>query len=168
MGALVVHPTVRRPPRAQYFWHLVFMGFGAALMLDVFSRIPPLQLHLWPAYELFAPGFLLTAFGIGIALWARVHLGRFWSADIGSKSEHKLIETGPYARLRHPIYFGVSLAVLGTALIDGTLHALCGAVILVAALVAKARLEETWLVREFGGTYWDYRRRSWALIPFIY
>jgi len=168
IGALRADRTVKRPPGARYWPHLALMGFGIALMLNIFARVSFLQQQLWPSSMLFAPGLLLTVFGLGLAVWARVHLGKYWSAAIGSKVEHRLIESGPYARLRHPIYSGVSLAVIGTAIADGNVHSLLGAAILVTALVAKARIEETWLIQEFGGSYGDYRRRSWALLPFIY
>jgi len=144
------------------------MCFGVAMMLNVFAGVAPLQAQLWPPLILLAPGLVLTVLGLGIAVWARVHLGKYWSATIGSKAEHRLIETGPYARLRHPIYSGVSIAVLGSALADGTVHALVGATVLITALVAKARLEEAWLAKEFGAAYRSYCRRSWALLPFIY
>ena len=55
--------------------------------------------------------------GIGLALWARVHLGQYWSARITLKEDHQLIRTGPYARLRHPIYTGLDLAAIGSAVV---------------------------------------------------
>jgi protein-S-isoprenylcysteine O-methyltransferase Ste14 len=167
-GALMADRTVRRPSRAQYWPHLALMICGAALMLNVFGQIRLLQLQVWPGYALFPLGFVLTVIGLAIAIWARIHLGRYWSAAVGSKAEHRLIESGPYARLRHPIYTGATLAVLGSAIADGNVHAIFGAAILVVALIAKSRREEEWLAQEFGPAYGAYRARSWALVPFVY
>ena len=167
-GALMADRTVRGPPRAQYWPHLVVMICGVALMVNGFGAVRFLHLQLWPGITLFPLGFVLTTLGLAIAIWARIHLGRYWSAAVGSKAEHRLIESGPYARLRHPIYSGIALAVLGSAIADGAVHAMLGAAILVAAMVAKSRSEEEWLSQEFGPAYGAYRARSWALVPFIY
>lgn len=168
VGALRAERTVRRPPRLSYWPHLALMNGGLLLMLNVFGAVWPLELRLWPSRYAFAPGFLLTACGLGIAIWARVHLGRYWSATVGSKANHRLVESGPYAQLRHPIYTGIALGVLGTGIADGTLHTVSGALLLVLGMVAKARREEAWLGQEFGASYDAYRRRSWALLPFVY
>ena len=62
-------------------------------------------------------GAVLTWSGIGLAIWARYHLAEYWSARITIKEDHQLIRTGPYARLRHPIYSGLILAAIGSALV---------------------------------------------------
>jgi len=167
-GALTADRTVRRPSGVQYLPHLALMLVGAALMINVFSRTSLLQIRLWPSRLLFAPGLVLLVLGLAIAVWARIHLGKYWSAAVGSKAEHRLIQSGPYARLRHPIYTGIIMAVFGSAIADGNVHALLGAAILIAALVAKSRREEVWLAQEFGDAYGSYRARSWALVPFVY
>jgi protein-S-isoprenylcysteine O-methyltransferase Ste14 len=62
-------------------------------------------------------GSILTWVGIGLAIWARYHLAEYWSARITIKEDHELIRTGPYARLRHPIYSGIILATTGSAVV---------------------------------------------------
>jgi protein-S-isoprenylcysteine O-methyltransferase Ste14 len=64
-------------------------------------------------------GVLLTAAGLGFAIWARVHLGGNWSAEVTVKHDHELIGSGPYALARHPIYTGLLLAFVGTAIVVG-------------------------------------------------
>jgi protein-S-isoprenylcysteine O-methyltransferase len=61
-------------------------------------------------------GAVLTAVGIGFAVWARVSLGRNWISQPAVKEHHELVTTGPYTYVRHPIYAGIMLAALGTAL----------------------------------------------------
>ena len=64
-------------------------------------------------------GFAFALVGLMLAMWARVHLGQYWSDKVVLKSDHQLIRSGPYARMRHPIYSGVLLGVAGTALLVG-------------------------------------------------
>ncbi len=64
-------------------------------------------------------GMGLTAVGIAFALWARLWIGRNWSGTITIKDQHELIQRGPYSLVRHPIYTGLLLAFLGTALVHG-------------------------------------------------
>src|ERR1700676_14918 len=64
-------------------------------------------------------GIFLVWLGVGIAIWARYHLGEYWSARITIKVDHQLIDSGPYAYIRHPIYSGILLALIGTGLAQG-------------------------------------------------
>jgi protein-S-isoprenylcysteine O-methyltransferase Ste14 len=110
-------------------------------------------------------GLILTAAGLGLAVWARMHLGRFWTGDVAVLGRHELIERGPYARLRHPIYSGVLLAAAGTVVSIGERRALFGFACLMLGLWWKARREEGFMRRELGTAYDDYRQRTGFLIP---
>ena len=100
--------------------------------------------------------------------WARIHLGRLWSSAITRKEEHRLVDTGPYGFVRHPIYTGLITALLATGATEGTLTALLGAVIIALSLWLKARAEESFLAAELGfDAYESYRRRVPMLIPFV-
>jgi len=79
-------------------------------------------------------GLVLLALGLGFAIWARVHIGRLWSGSVALKAEHALIRGGPYAITRHPIYSGLPLALLGTAIARDTQAALLGLPLLFAGL----------------------------------
>lgn len=113
-------------------------------------------------------GALLTAAGLGFSAWARVHLGRNWSATVTVKEGHELIHTGPYARLRHPIYTGVLLGFLGTGIAIGEWRAVLALALVIIAFARKLRLEERWMSETFGEEYRRYRARTSALIPFIW
>jgi protein-S-isoprenylcysteine O-methyltransferase Ste14 len=90
-----------------------------------------------------------------------------WSGTITKKADHRVIESGPYAIVRHPIYTGILLAVLATALVKGTVLALVGAAVITLGLWMKAKLEEGWLRQELGPDAYDaYRRRVPMLVPF--
>lgn len=112
-------------------------------------------------------GVALTFAGTGLAIWARLILGENWSARVTRKVGHELIQTGPYALVRHPIYSGLLLAVIGTALFVGELRALLAIPIVLAGQTVKARREEQFMLAEFGETYEQYRRQTGFLIPGI-
>ena len=90
---------------------------------------------------------MLVALGLGFAVWARVHLGRNWSGSVTLKESHELIRSGPYAYVRHPIYTGLLLAFLGTAVACGEARALLGLAVILVSFGRKLRIEER-LMRE--------------------
>ncbi|WP_448953419.1 methyltransferase family protein [Labrys neptuniae] len=109
---------------------------------------------------------LMALAGFAFCWWARLHLGRLWSSEVTIKPEHRLIDSGPYGLVRHPIYTGLLTAVIASILATGTLPALAGGVIMLVGFLAKARLEETALREALGRkVYDDYVRRVPMLIP---
>jgi protein-S-isoprenylcysteine O-methyltransferase Ste14 len=112
-------------------------------------------------------GTLLVAAGLGLASWARVHLGRNWSGTVTLKEGHTLVVSGPYGVVRHPIYTGLLFAFLGTALAIGEWRGLAAFALALFAFLYKSRAEEA-RMRETFPQYADYRRRTKALLPFIY
>src|SRR5438067_12048153 len=111
---------------------------------------------------------VLTLAGISFTWWARIHLGRFWSNAITRKEGHRVIDTGPYGLVRHPIYTGLIAAMLATGIAVGTVTALLGALLIVFGLWQKARMEEGFLTTELGAdAYGPYCRRVPMLIPFL-
>jgi protein-S-isoprenylcysteine O-methyltransferase Ste14 len=109
----------------------------------------------------------LTVLGLAFACWARVVLGRNWSGIVQLKQNHELIVRGPYSFVRHPIYTGLLLAFLGSALAVGEWHALVGVALLAIAFWRKLRLEERWLGELFGEQYRRYMQRVKALVPWV-
>ena len=98
--------------------------------------------------------------------WARIQLGPRWSGRVTTKTDHRVVDKGLYAIVRHPIYTGLLLAVYGTTALKGTLYGIVGALLVTIGLWMKARLEEDWLRQELGGDAYDgYRRRVPMLIP---
>jgi protein-S-isoprenylcysteine O-methyltransferase Ste14 len=113
-------------------------------------------------------GAAMTCIGVAIAIWARTILGGNWSSSVTVKQDHTLIRTGPYNIVRHPIYSGLLLAVLGTALTLGQLRDLLAVGVLFATFLIKSKTEERFMTQEFGREYGDYQRETNALIPFIF
>ena len=110
----------------------------------------------------------LTLAGTLFTWWARIHLGRFWSNAITRKEGHRVIDTGPYGIVRHPIYTGLIGAILATGVAVGTVTALVGALLIAFGLWQKARMEEGFLTTELGAdAYGPYCRRVPMLVPFL-
>ena len=111
-------------------------------------------------------GALLFACGIALAVWARLHLARDWGMPMTQRAEPELVTSGPYRFVRHPIYSGLLMAMLGTALVDNLLG-----VIVVALLVAYfyycGIIEERNLTATFPQAYPQYKSRTKMLIPFL-
>ena len=111
-------------------------------------------------------GLVLFAVGLGFAIWARVHIGRNWGTPMSHKDDPELVTNGPYRLVRHPIYSGVLVAGVGTAV------ALSWAWLIAVALSAvyfvySATVEERNLSEQFPDTYPAYKRSTKMLIPFI-
>ncbi len=112
-------------------------------------------------------GLVLFALGLGFAVWARLHIGRNWGTPMSQKDEPELVTSGPYHLVRHPIYTGVLVAGIGTAV------ALSWLWLLVVALTAvyfiySATVEERNLTAQFPDTYPLYRRSTKMLLPVIF
>jgi protein-S-isoprenylcysteine O-methyltransferase Ste14 len=112
-------------------------------------------------------GVVLFADGLGFAIWARVHIGRNWGTPMSQKSEPELVASGPYRLVRHPIYSGILLASIGTAV------ALSWAWLIVVALtggyfVYSAVVEERNLTEQLPDTYPAYRRSTKMLVPYVF
>jgi protein-S-isoprenylcysteine O-methyltransferase Ste14 len=140
------------------------------IILMVFSRksLPGNGFDLW-SLNPFILGIadLLTVVGLSFAVWARLHLGKYWSGRITLKVDHRVIQTGPYAWVRHPIYSGLILALLGTAISLGTGRAFLGLAFILVSFLRKLSLEENWLQSHFGTEYELYQKRVGALIPHL-
>ena len=110
--------------------------------------------------------FALAAASFGFCWWARLHMGRLWSGFITLKADHKIVDTGPFKLVRHPIYAGVMGATIALALIKLSPFALFGAFLVVLGFSITARLEERFLEEKLGSSaYDDYRRRTAMLVP---
>lgn len=140
---------------------------GALLLL--FIPVPGLNRRYLPASALNAPiGLAVQAAAGLLAAWARNHLGRNWSAAVRIAEGHQLIQSGPYRLVRHPIYSAMFGMFIGTAVVSGRLHALLGVALLAFAYRRKIGLEEQRLAETFGAAFQNYRRATWALVPWLF
>lgn len=111
-------------------------------------------------------GVVFCALGIGLAIWARVHLGRNWGLPMARKENPELVTTGPYALIRHPIYAGLLLAMLGSTIAQNLFWVL-PLVLFGAYFVYTARREEKLMIELFPKRYPAYMQRTKMLLPFL-
>ncbi len=137
---------------------------GLLAVAAVLLRRLPLLPDRLPLLE--SSGGLLALAGAGLAVWAKLRLGRLFTANLGVKEGHALITDGPYAIVRHPIYFGIVLFFLGTGLAWNRAAFVGLAAALLACFSIQLRIEEGIFAAHFGAAHVDYRRRVPALFPF--
>ena len=113
-----------------------------------------------------AIGLALFALGLGFAVWARLHIGRNWGTPMTQKNEPELVTSGPYRLVRHPIYSGILLAAVGTAV---ALNWVWLTVVGLAGIyfIYSATVEERYLSRQFPDEYQAYKRSTKMLVPFV-
>jgi protein-S-isoprenylcysteine O-methyltransferase Ste14 len=111
-------------------------------------------------------GLAVFVLGLALAVWARVYLGRNWGMPMSQKVDPELVTTGPYSRVRHPIYSGIILAMVGTTMAV-SLYWLVAVVLTGAFFLYSAIVEERTMASLFPGSYPQYKRSTKMLIPFI-
>jgi len=165
----------RRRESTDHRRNLALQFAASALLVVCFAllfgpRFPGLHAAGTPqAGWLGALGLALALLGVAFAIWARVTLGAHWAGLVMTVREgHELVQRGPYALVRHPIYSGMFAAIVGTALTVGTLASWLGAAAGLAGILIRVEIEERLMAAEFGEAHAAYRRRISRLIPFVW
>jgi protein-S-isoprenylcysteine O-methyltransferase Ste14 len=169
IAARNVKPLRRQESIGSRLTHLVPLAIGAFLMAS--ARLPDSRLNdrfLPQSWTIYWVGAIMVSAGLAFMVWARRHLGRNWSGWVALKQDHELIRTGPYGLVRHPIYSGLLLAILGTAIAFGQWRDAVAFVFIAAAVWRKSRLEERYLGEIFADDYARYRAQVPALIPSVF
>jgi protein-S-isoprenylcysteine O-methyltransferase Ste14 len=112
-------------------------------------------------------GLVLTAAGMALLVWGRQTLGNNWSQVVSAKIGHELVTFGPYRYVRHPMYAGGLLACIGSAIAAGGAFVLLLA-ILTPLFLSRVRAEDELMTGQFPQAYPDYKKRTQALIPFVW
>jgi protein-S-isoprenylcysteine O-methyltransferase Ste14 len=161
-------PTVRRQNMVLRWAYLLSFVFAIGLLYYPF-QIGWLRIQVTPQNNISGiTGCMLCATGIAFAIWARYILGGNWSGNVTLKKGHELIRSGPYRIVRHPIYTGALLALLGSASVTGHLKGFLAVAICFMGFWHKLKMEENFMMDEFPDQYPDYRRKVKMLIPFIF
>jgi protein-S-isoprenylcysteine O-methyltransferase Ste14 len=159
---------LRRESSASRLYHVLFMSAVCALLFRHDARIGQLGLRVVPASpEPSYAGLALTSLGAAFAIWARSALGGNWSATVTVKENHSFVQRGPYRLVRHPIYAGCLLAMLGTAVVYGEAGCFVAVILAFVGWWLKARIEEEFMTQQFGEDYRRYQRNVKQLIPFV-
>ncbi|MBO0759160.1 MAG: isoprenylcysteine carboxylmethyltransferase family protein [Bradyrhizobiaceae bacterium] len=168
VAARAVKTTRWREPASSQLLHRAPL-FLTALLLVGGRHLPSLLTQRFLPQTSAGPvfGVVMVALGLGFAVWARRHLGPNWSSIVTLKEGHALIRTGPYGYVRHPIYSGMLLALLGTAVVIGEWRGLLAFALAFASLAFKSRVEEG-RMREIFPEYDQYCHDTVALIPWVF
>ena len=166
LASLRVNKIERREPPGEKLLRILVSLAGFILLYNNDPRFGVLNRRFLPwHYWIFFLGAALTWAGVTFAIWARYHIGRYWSASVALKAGHELIRTGPYSRIRHPIYTGMLLAVAGTALAVGRYRGIVAFAIILAGFVWKSKREEALLAGQFGAAFEEHRRHTGFFLP---
>jgi protein-S-isoprenylcysteine O-methyltransferase Ste14 len=138
---------------------------GIPLLFFPRTHFGLLAIRIHANYALALAGFILVIAGLAFSAWARDFLGRNWSGRVIIQNGHQLVTAGPYAYVRHPLYTGLIVAMVGTALVTADIGAVLGFVFVLLFIVFKAEREERLLETEFGPAYATYRQRTGGLLP---
>jgi protein-S-isoprenylcysteine O-methyltransferase Ste14 len=171
-GAIWLLWAIRNKPtqqRESVSSRLSYTVLTVAAFWAMFSGDVPqgwLRVRLFPASTWTEVlGVVVTAAGLAFSLWARFYLGTNWSGAVTVKVGHQLVRSGPYRWVRHPIYTGLVLAMLGTALERRSVRGIVAVVLLYAGFKIKSKIEERTMIATFGSEYDDYSRGTGGILP---
>ena len=160
--------TEKQVPTTEVWVYRGCITAGAVLLWHRTGELMGAQRLWYPTYNGAYALAGVTFLGILFAWWARIHLGRLWSGAVTRKEGHRVVDTGPYGIVRHPIYTGLGTATVATAAVVSTLPAIAGGGLILLGMYIKARLEERFLAAELGaGAYGAYRTHVPMLVPFL-
>jgi protein-S-isoprenylcysteine O-methyltransferase Ste14 len=166
VGALWASKPAARPPGRDERFYWALTAIGALLLTANFwsgRREMIWTSPDWIEWTLFA----IAAGGLAFTWWARIHLGTLWSGRVTRKADHRIVDTGPYGIVRHPIYTGILVAIFASVLLRPGVFGFAGAAVLAWSFVIKLRLEERFLKQELGAeAYESYQHRVPMLVPF--
>ena len=163
--AIATKRTLRREARAVRLIHGGLLALACLMLLKPWHWAHLDAPFLPKSAGLLLCGYILTSFGLAFAIWARLTLGRNWSSTVTIKEDHELVRRGPYKFVRHPIYTGLLLAMVGTSIGFGRIGCLLGLPVAFLAFWIKARVEERFMMAQFGASYVQYQREVKAFIP---
>ena len=151
---------------------LMVVGLLICIPLFYYGWVPLFKIAGNTKTVLKVVGLIIYLAGFGFTLWARRTLGKYWglstSLDVKLFDEHQLIQSGPYAFVRHPMYFGAWIFMFGLLLLYPTWTILILLVSMLTAFSGRARREEVALAERFGDSWVEYKQRTWFIIPLIY
>ena len=168
LAAFAQKRTVRRQSSSSRLFQVAIILLAVLPFHAFGGRLEILRQHFLPnAPGIRIVGALLVLAGCGFAVWARFILGTNWSGTVTVKENHVLITRGPYAWVRHPIYTGVLLALLGNAVVGGKIAYLLAVGAVMLAFWLKLRIEEKFMLETFGQQYATYKQHVKALVPYV-
>jgi protein-S-isoprenylcysteine O-methyltransferase Ste14 len=165
--------SAKRGVRNAIWWRHLIVRLAIAVLIMIGVQFPAIRhtlqtvLRQHPSNMLVqAMGTLLVGFGIAFAIAARVYIGRNWGMPMSRKEDPELVTGGPYSFVRHPIYGGILVALLGSAIGYGLIW-LPALLLLAPYFIYSARREEALMCEQFPEQYPAYMQRTKMLLPFV-
>jgi protein-S-isoprenylcysteine O-methyltransferase Ste14 len=143
------------------------VGIAAIILLVLRLKLVKGHTYITRDPVLWGVGLAIWALGLGLAVWARIYIGRNWGAPMSRKEDPELVTTGPYRTIRHPIYTGILLGMIGTT-IAVSIFWLVAVVVLGGYFIYSAFVEERNMTKLFPSAYPDYKQSTKMLVPFIF
>lgn len=166
VAATRVNRMKRREPVPEWVLRWILMIAAFELLFQPGSYLGILNHRFVPhSQRILELGAAITCIGLAFSIWARQHIGRYWSGSVSIRADHQLIRTGPYSRIRHPIYTGILVGLAGTLLADGHYAAILAFLIVLGGLSWKALREENLLKSEFGSAFEEHKRMTGFFLP---
>ncbi len=161
-----------QPTKGNRNWAAVILMVIAAVGLFLllrFALIPKdINYLLWQRrLSLSIIALAIVLIGLFVLIWSRRILGSNWNANVETKEWQALVQKGPYAKVRHPMYSGFLTMVLGSALAYGRLLGVAICVAFIVGFYLKALQEEAILTKRYGSAYQEYKAKTKAFIPYI-
>jgi len=158
--------AIAREGRGLFVGRTVVLLFLAAVLVSYALDSPWLRAFLIPLPDgLRWAGFGLGLVGLGLWTWTQAVLGREYSPQLQLREQHRLVTSGPYARIRHPMYTAMSVVGIAFALVTANGCFVLFAVALIAGFVARAPREEQMMLQAFGEEYRAYMHRTGRFFP---
>jgi protein-S-isoprenylcysteine O-methyltransferase Ste14 len=150
-------------------FRLLLLAITFALLFAKWTGVGFLGRRVFPQKQVLPSfGFGLALAGMALAVWARVSLGQYWSDKIVLKVDHRLVRSGPYARMRHPIYSGVLLGVAGSAVVVDQWRGVLAFVLLLTNYMVKAKREDQILAEAFPLDFAAHEKNAGFLLPRLF
>jgi protein-S-isoprenylcysteine O-methyltransferase Ste14 len=169
VSALRTKRTIQRQSSLSQILYTAILVVGVFLIFAKQIGVPWLDRQLFSVTVPVAlAGLLAVLTSVVFSVWGRLMLGGNWSNSVTVKENHTLVRRGPYGIVRHPIYSGILLGMLGSALQRGEIRGFVGVLICGLSYWLKTRAEERFMEQRFGEEYLQYSHKVKALVPFIF
>ena len=110
-------------------------------------------------------GAVLGLASLGLWTWTQVELGTLWSAQLQLREHHHLVTTGPYSRMRHPLYTAMIAWAVSLALVSANWIFIGVAVVTASVFFIRVPREEQMMIEQFGDEYLEFMQRAGRFLP---
>jgi len=159
--------AIAREGKANFTFRRLLIGTIIPTFILLCAINPSWMRHVQSPYPVWGmwTGTVLTLVGIVFLAWTHVCLGKEWSVNLQLRDDHRLIRSGPYSRIRHPMYTALFAIYIGLGLISNNYAALILILMAVISLLLRVPKEENMMVEKFGDEYRAYMEKTGRFFP---